>query len=52
MATNSGKRSDPKRSQSARVATAARKQARAQKSAQAETRSLEALARKLGVSYR
>lgn len=48
-----GKRSDPKRTASARVQSVARKQQRAQRAAEVGTpRSLEALAREIGATYR
>ena len=51
MSAAEGKRSDPKRSQGARVASVARRQARAAKRP-AEPRSLESLAREIGATYR
>lgn len=48
---NPARRSDPKRAATARVATVARRQARAAKIAATAPRSLESLARELGVSY-
>jgi hypothetical protein len=46
------RRSDPKRSQSARVATAARRQAIAARNIErAQPRSLESLAREMGVPF-
>lgn len=52
MMTTESKRSDPKRSQGARVASVARKAQRAQRDAERSApRSLSALAREMGATY-